>query len=263
MPTYDGSGSSIHPSVVDFGGLWHGYRWWFADTPYANENDQLENPSIFASNHRAVWEVPAGLINPVAPPPVGGFNSDVDLVWDPDGERLVCFWRDYVSTRTPPMLIRMKWSTDGVTWNETSDPIQLSASPWASPVVSRAGAGDWRLWFFGNNSPGTMWTATDPLGPWAFASTLDMGGRTNWHGDIIKHQGQWLGVVSDKSIGYAMASTNDGVTWNLGTSLFTSYRPTFCPSTEPGMFDIWTSVMRTQVYYHRLPESTWLDLLAP
>lgn len=261
VPTYDGSGKSIHPSVVDMGPgqQWNGYRWWFADTPYAGEDDQLENPSIFASNDRANWVVSDGQSNPLVLPPAGGFHSDPDLVWDPDGQRLVIIWRDYVAARTPQMYFRTMWSTNGTTWHE-SDQYTVPTTARLSPVLWRAGPGDWRLWRFGGDSPPVMDTAPSPLGPWTVAAACDVGGMYNWHGDIMYHGGRWVGIFSNKSQCWPMAS-NDGVTWNVGASTlgFTCYRPTFTPSTEEGEFDIWSGIMAQNVYYHRRAESIWPD----
>lgn len=266
VPTYDGSGQSIHPSVVDMGQRWNGYRWWFADTPYPWENDKFENPSIFASNDRANWVVPAGLSNPIAPAPSSGFNSDIDLVWDPDEERLVVYWRDYRASRTPDMLLRTMWSTNGVEWHEST--AYEMTQPRLSPAVCRVGVGDWRLWRFGNAEPPGMWTGPTSLGPWTFAGTVSLTGAVPsrvWHGDIIRHpSGQWMAIFSNTSITHPAAVSDDGLSWHVGASFgFRSYRATMCVSTEPGMIDVWGSVGGQQrVDYHRRPEATWLDLAA-
>lgn len=47
MPTYDGSGQVVHLSVIDFynectEGLWCGYRYWMAITPFPYGNDKYE-----------------------------------------------------------------------------------------------------------------------------------------------------------------------------------------------------------------------------
>lgn len=257
VPTYDGSGESIHPGVVDMGQRWNGYRWWFVDTPYPNEDDQIENPSIFATNDRATLSVPTGLTNPLALPPAGGFFSDPDIVWDPDSQRMVVVWRDYVGTRTPPMYYRTAWSLNGVTWQE-STPYAVD-QPWWSPAICRVGPGQWRQWRFGGNlGPPAVYTSNSPLGPWAFEAMCDLGGASNWHGDIIFHNGQWLGMFSNKSNMWPMSSL-DGITWAVGTQVpfIASYRPTFAPSTEAGEMDIWTSRMSRSVTYYRKPLSMW------
>lgn len=268
IPTYDGSGASIHPSVVDMGLPWNGYRWWFADTPYPGSNDQYENPSIFASNDRANWVVPNGVSNPLAYAPAGGFNSDTDLVWDPDASRLVVYWREYSSTRNPQMYLRTAYSNNGSTWTiPPADPDMAMTPPWQSPMVARVGQGQWRLWRYGDSNPPGMWTGPTSLGPWTFAGTVTLTGAPPanvWHGDIIRHpSGQWIVTFSTKSVPYPAAVSDDGLTWHVGAQLgWPSYRPTMCVSTEAGMIDVWSSRAANYVNYYRLPESTWLDLAA-
>ena len=272
IPTYDGSGASIHPSVVDMGRPWNGYRWWFADTPYPASNDTYENPSIFASNDRANWVVPAGVSNPLAPDPDGpagpGFNSDVDLVWDPDEARLVVYWRDYIASRTPQMYLRVAYSLEGSTWTVLpQDPAMVMTEPWQSPMVSRVGPGQWRLWRYGDRNPPGMWVGPTSLGPWTFAGTVSLTGAVPakvWHGDIIRHpSGQWIATFSTTTTAYPAAVSDDGLTWHVGAELgWPSYRPTMCVSTEAGMIDVWSSRQANYVNYYRHPESTWLDLAA-
>src|SRR5699024_8293928 len=63
IPTYEGSGKAVHPSVHAFRIPWNGYRFWMAFTPYPNT--QHENPSIVASGDGVNWVVPSGLTNPI------------------------------------------------------------------------------------------------------------------------------------------------------------------------------------------------------
>ena len=45
-PTYDGSGETVHPAVIDAiaatGSIWNGHRYWMAVTPYPSTNDDFE-----------------------------------------------------------------------------------------------------------------------------------------------------------------------------------------------------------------------------
>ena len=74
ISTYDGSGVTVHPAVLNLGNVWNGYQYWLAITPYPKGNDDYENPSIYASNDGISWVVPAGLTNPIEPFP-GGINN--------------------------------------------------------------------------------------------------------------------------------------------------------------------------------------------
>lgn len=82
LTTYDGSGETVHPSVLNLGTEWNGYKYWMANTPYPLSNSALENPSIWASTDGLTWVVPDGIINPIIAKPSGGFNSDPDLLFE-------------------------------------------------------------------------------------------------------------------------------------------------------------------------------------
>lgn len=108
-PTYDGSGQTVHPSVIDFlaeynMASWRGYRYWMAHTPYPGGNDAYENPSLLASHDGQTWVTPAGISNPLtagrpgfdggggAYEEPGGWNADSDLCYDPVENVLRLYW---------------------------------------------------------------------------------------------------------------------------------------------------------------------------
>jgi AbrB family looped-hinge helix DNA binding protein len=84
LTTYDGSGQVVHPDVLANLGGSGGY--WLAITPYPQGDAEHENPSFYQSGSGSgsglTWQVPEGLLNPVAKPAAGHF-SDPDLVHDP------------------------------------------------------------------------------------------------------------------------------------------------------------------------------------
>ena len=111
-PTADGSGQTVHPSVVYTPEGWNGFRYWMAVTGYKDTNNAYENPHILASNDGATWAPPPGLTNPIYPQPVGGYNSDTELVLV-DGTAY-CFFRRTVGVATDDIMLTT--STNGVTW---------------------------------------------------------------------------------------------------------------------------------------------------
>ena len=117
-PTSDGSDEAIHPSVVYFETAWNSYHYWMAMTPYPNSDDQEENPEILASNDGQTWVVPAGLTNPIQATPVGSTKhySDTCLVYNPDLDKLFCFYR-YSETPAVEDRVYVQSSSDGVTWS--------------------------------------------------------------------------------------------------------------------------------------------------
>lgn len=256
--------STIHPSVVDMGARWNGYRWWRADTPMP---DEFENPSIWGSNDRVTWEVPPGLTNPIDPWPgahinnVKWFNSDTELVWDHVGQRLVVFWREVVP---PAAKYFAASSRDGSTWLHHGlviPPIDDAANTSMGIAFDPVG-GEWRGVMFGNI--GAIWTAPDILGPWTFAArpTGWMSGdpALAYHGDMIHHDGLWFIIANTRWLGVLPAISEDGYHWHWGsTNVGGGYRPTMSPSPESGYFDSWGGQAPCQ--YHRIPMSAWYDLL--
>lgn len=256
-PIYGGSGI-IHPSVVDMGVKWNGYRWWRADTPYAEE---FENPCIWGSNDRVTWEVPAGLTNPIDPWPgalkgdAAWYNSDTEMVWDSEGQRLVVYWREVKPNAA------VKWwtasSRDGVTWVHHGQRFSAGKS---NAIVSDP-AGGWRMLTFG---PCSIYTAPDVLGPWTISPTpltglTDPSGTVPYHGDMILYKGVWCSMWSASVPDIWIAASVDGYAWNVRqTRASTGYRPTLCAAPEPGYLDMWQSQVSI---YLRFPESYWLDLI--
>lgn len=276
IPTPDGSGATIHPSVLDMGTDWNGYRWWMANTPYANMNDDLENPCIWASNDRRTWTVPAGLTNPIDPDPGNPwFHSDTELVWDPEGDRMVVFYRLASAATSPPTIyLRAQSSTDGVTWTNHGTLLQFpGAGARLSPAIQRVGPDEWRMWTWGDKVAAHHWSATNPLGPWADQGACTSGGSSwlGWHGDVIHAGGAWRSAYSvDGNV--RLVSSSDGVAWSAHTTIATGgagggwdtaiYRPTLLPSTEAGYIDCWYSGYGAvpggcATDYVRLPLTLW------
>lgn len=268
IPTYDGSGQTIHPSVLDMGAKWHGYRWWLADTPYAGQAEALENPSVFASNDRINWVVPAGLANPLDdawdPGPPMEYNSDTELIYDPVSARMICFWR-YVPGNEQGVL-RAKTSTDGSTWSATIDvgPVALS------PSITRKPDGRWLRFEF---LPGAWLEADDPLGPWTVVPGRP-GPGTGVSGSPHHGAVKWVGdryvaiytASGHPTLGKVMclAQSMDLTAWSeqvylpgTGGVLTNPYRPTLLASTKPGWIDVWHSAMDggQWVAYTRVPLS--------
>jgi len=109
LTTYDGSGQTVHPSVISTG-LWNGYKYWMANTPYPSSDSAYENPSIWGSNDGLTWAVPSGITNPVIAKPVNGFNADPDLFFEGDKLHMV-----FKETTLDGSVIKYT-SFDGTSW---------------------------------------------------------------------------------------------------------------------------------------------------
>lgn len=114
IPTYDGSGHAVHPSVVYTPYQFNGYKYWMAFTPYPNGDSQYENPSILKSDDGVNWSVPNGLTNPITPTPTDGYNSDTCLLLDHASNQLVCYYRPVINGQST---VVRKTSSDGVVWS--------------------------------------------------------------------------------------------------------------------------------------------------
>lgn len=267
-----GSGATVHPSVVDMGEKWNGFRWWMANTPYPNSSDAYENPCLYASNDRLNWHVPAGVVNPLDPyPGSGSFYSDTEIAWDPDQSRLVIYYRLYVQATGVVTLIALT-SSDGSNW--TRHVIQETvASVIRSPSVVRVGTGDWVMY---GRPAGPRLVANNALGPWTQSGVVTAETTlTAWHGDTIQHGDRWLSAYSttDASGRMEVRSSWDGLHWSAANFVMGTgegwmqtkgvYRPTIVPSTEPGFIDCWYSGQNTslpghwRIDYVRLPVSLW------
>lgn len=139
IPTYDGSGQAVHPSVVvpqSPNGLFGGYRYWMAMTPFANSQDALENPSILCSNDGIEWNVPKGVANPLVKPLENGqFNADPNLVFNPYDGYLYLYWNAQgknIGGNGINAIGRMIKSKNGVSW---SDPVEIKAISWSGKEV--------------------------------------------------------------------------------------------------------------------------------
>lgn len=265
--------------VAETGAPLQGYRWWMLDTPFPNlsNRDDFENPQITVSNDRLNWIMPEGITNPIGPAPanLSFWNSDCELIWDAAEDRLIAYWRtNYIAE-----YLMAATSTDGITWT-IQDPAPLTYAtnghPFMSPAIAQADDGSWRKLMYGSNytDPG-LWTAPDPLGPWTNLGLVTITGGNaaslgKRHGDMIRYKGHWLAIYSDLSVipnatRVMIAEDDTALTWRLSSANVTpgqgSYRPTFIPSTEPEYLDVWYSSPSSNVYYTRIHESAWLDLL--
>lgn len=276
IPTPDGSGSTIHPSVVDMGGLWNGYRWWMLNTPYPNEDAQEENPCVYHSNDQVNWTVPSGLTNPIDPDPgMPSFHSDTELVWDQQGQRLVAYWRRADTSNLFYIELHAASSTDGSNWT-MHGAIEDMIPPRLSPSTWQAGPGDWRMFRFSDaQAPATcMYQSSTPLGPWTLVGPLTIDGVAfrYWHGDFVKVDGTWLSIFTDKTTAYVATCLDDGLTWTLGrnvgggATINTQYRTTMTESPVEGWMDVWCGGTAPVTGgrgtgFTRIPKSEWFDLL--
>lgn len=275
-PTPDGTGSLLHPDVIDFrqinGGTWHGWRYWMAVTPYFNTNDNLENPCVLVSQDGQTWQVPSGLTNPIYPWPGGSqYNSDTDLVYDPDADEVVLIYRN---GDLHPHVAR---SADGVTWPPQATAITYTKSgEIVSPAVIRVGPGQWHMYACQTSTGNVQrWTSANLLtwtGP-QMATGLDA--IESWHIDVIRHDGKFYALINTydpASDNIYAATSSDGLAWMLNTAPVIApsaggwdsqwlYRATLQPHERGDRFRVWYSalgpVASWRVGYTQIPLAEW------
>lgn len=249
MPPYPVGGNNlsvIHPSVLDFGQQWNGYRWWMANTPYPPQDH--ENPCIYVSNDRVNWIFAPGAPVPIDPTPPTGYNSDVELVRDDTGG-LVCYYRHNVEggVGTRSTIIYARQSPDGSTWGPEVQVLDTHATfgdNLFSPAVLRLGPGDFHMWGFFPSVLKTVMhlTAPDPFGPWTEVARSTPSVGVEPHGCVLRVGSAFIMMTQ---LGRTAHSLDGGGTWvftenSLGVNVHGIYRATLQPSAgKPGWIDIW------------------------
>jgi len=240
LDTYDGSGQSVEPDVVQIPGGWRGFQYWMAINPYPGGNEALENASIFASQDGLAWSVPEGLTNPVVPFPDASIrhNSDPELVYLPDPGRLILFDRAVTNTDN---LLRQQISDDGVHWSDPQPVVHEKNHDLVSPTIALVPGRRARLWYVQTGTAGCSarvttvavrrWTKAQ-TGPdalvgssWSAPVATDLqapAGYVLWHLDVIwvAEQNEFLAVFPafrpDEGCGrndLFVSRSRDGVHW--------------------------------------------------
>lgn len=287
-PTPDGTGSVLHPGVLDFGGTpWRGWRFWMAVTPMFHGIEDLENPCILVSADGYDWQPPPGLTNPLYadPPDIGGkvYNSDTDLVYDEPNDRLLVFWRE-VDEGLPLETIWRMQSTDGFTWtNRTIAAQKNSKIELISPAVTTFGDGA-AMWVMNSGNLAIRFadTLTSPFNADTESACTWIGGQPAgaWHVGIIRHGAGWKGLLLCTNIaGYRLLpiSSTNGVTWKHGPPVLLPvggtpnwqhhevYRASLQPHQDGLHMRVWYSGTDTpddadtswRVGYTRIPLTEW------
>lgn len=226
IPVYNSSTDyqATHPSVLFFANKFNGYKYWMAFTPYAYENESLENPCIVASDDGLSWVVPAGLSNPLAKTDNANnmHYSDTHLV-HVDGKLEIWYRKKLRGINPSQEFIVRKISADGVTWSEEEVLYsRLSGAELLCPVVIYAD-NKYCIWidnYFNNkfeyfeSADGKNWNKVrdinfpkHPLNykPWHFDIKLTSAGYEMYYS---ASNGDYNGIT----IAYAVSQ--DNVTYN-------------------------------------------------
>jgi hypothetical protein len=274
LPTYDGSGQAVHPDVLYFANGWHGYKYWMAATPYPNENDAYENPSIMASNDGIKWIVPAGVTNPLAVRPACGHNNDPSLVYNSAKDEI---WIYYLDTRRAVECsgfedqayynhnyLNVIKSSDGVHWDTATTVIDWNLNDYplyVSPSISMAN-GIFNLWMTDGwydiyryqSSDGLSWGEPERTNTW----------YKTWHINVkyIPEKSEyWMLSNFPYDQGMLKFSTStDGINWktfpnaalisNPGKWDANLYRSTFVYDSAANQIKVWYSAYTSDHTWH-------------
>lgn len=240
-PTYDRTGQATHPDVVHFPGGWHGFRYWMANTPYPGSNDRRENPSILASNDGLHWSVPAGVVNPLVPPPPCDHNNDPDMLYNEATGEL---WMYYLDTRravpscnpykNQPWYnhnyLKLIRSSDGVHWTApvVVNDWSLATQPlYISPALVKRGS-TFTLWMVNKDSKKVR-TAQSANGLHFSVSRVVSLANKAWHINveyIAARNEYWmfLDFPSTPEGNIRFARSTDGVNWTTYPNPALTYR---------------------------------------
>lgn len=264
IPTYDGSGQCVHPSVKFFPEKWNGYNYWMAMTPYADTRDDLENASVVVSNDGENWIVPEGLSNPIVAQPSIGYNSDPNLYFE---NGILYLINRHVNLIDKLERIFMYSTTDGIHW---SDPIEIIKSEISnermlSPCLIKLNDiyALYTIDIVPSPNQLKMRVCSTLTGEWSEPRTISditVSGSDVWHFEIIKHQNYYLMLLQECLLNNGgghrgqlhLGLSRDGLHWNLSDTFFRRmydstwdqniYKSSLQPSLyDEDAFDVWYS----------------------
>ena len=201
IPTYDGSGQAVHPSMLVQD---KSPRFVLSFTPYTDTDDHVENPSIVVSDDGLNFREEKPGLNPLVPAPEKDHNDDPELFYS-NGKYGIL----YLETMRPEKqsLILLE-STDRIHWEKRvihEEPLdQESGLFMLSPkyiekdglsylfYVNRDASGGYRIEYVTGKDVYSL--------DFAHRKTVTVSGLKElpWHLDIILHQQRAGGQCSDK-----------------------------------------------------------------
>ncbi|MFI5206874.1 MAG: hypothetical protein ACHQU8_06320 [Gemmatimonadales bacterium] len=279
LPKFRGISDVVEPDVVHVPSGWRGFNYWMAYNPYPGGDDEYENASIVAGQDGFAWSVPDGLTNPVAPWPSGAIvhNSDPDLVYVPQLDRMVLFYRAVTVSRN---VLFAKSSTDGRNWGKAQMVLDAPSHSLVSPSIVLPTSRRPKLFYVDAGQDGCFAHVTATMmrrwmgdlhrddalvGPgWSDTVRTDLNGPPGyliWHLDVIwvdERQEYWaifpaFAAGADcNSADLFMARSRDAVHWQVladpvlrrgdvtwgGSTL---YRASLEYDANASMFRVWLS----------------------
>jgi len=226
LPTYDGSGETVHPTYAGPPSPWPSSLHYLFVTPYPNGASAMENPSIFAGLDGVAWDSLPNAPDPLIRPDNGTYLSDPEAVYEPDLNELYLYYRQVADSN----IINLITSTDGAHWDVPRVVVKGANHTVISPAVVRLSAGDWLMWSVNAGRLGCdaetttveLRRSVDGL-RWSPAQTvaLTQPGSWPWHIEVkwIPSRSEYWAVYNTKlpsncatSLLY-LATSPDGMIW--------------------------------------------------
>ena len=233
VPTYEGSGQTIHPSMLYFKDGWNGYNFWLGITPYPNSNDAAENPSVFASNDGINWVVPYNTPNPLdRTTDVNTYYlSDTQLVYREDLDRLEIWYRKYSSTTSLVQeVIYRRTTTDGSTWTDVEELHSITGGNGAvllSPTAIYED-GIYKIWVSGYNDicyytsiDGKNWNLVNSAVLLRSAAGFHIAVTRTNNGYVMLGHLQGTSPTDKSAQGIVYTFSEDGINWGNPKKILT------------------------------------------
>lgn len=240
-----GKNQPTHPSVLDFGKEWNGWRYWMSYSPYPYRNGEEENPCIAVSNDMNVWGVPNGLYNPIAFNEETGCDElkDPHIVYNYHTDSLEVWYLGRINgTRASKsdLLMMRKKSVDGIDWSryEVLDTVNGMLSP---SIIYEDGI--YKRWFIKPSTDSTsgklLYSESKNAKEWTADQGCIFGDNSEiqkiWHGAVAncEHVYCFVFIETSRSGDKIMYSeSKDGLHWSKpsciiskGTMRYQFYRP--------------------------------------
>ena len=224
--TFDGSGSLTHPSVLYFENKWNGYHFWMAFTPYDNNNVELENPCIVASNDGINWNLPRGCKNPllkiIKKQKPYTFYNDPFLIYT---DCLEIWYRYTIEGKELTNDVYRITSKDGVNWSSPQKMIANDGSCYMSlSIVEKEKK--YYLYYFDMDYQLNM-RSSENLIDWSEERILQIENfnKPFWHGEVRLINNQFELLFLDKEYRLYIANSTDGIKFKNCEELNVNYAP--------------------------------------
>jgi len=222
IPTYDGSGQIVHPSILKKDGYY-----WMAYTPYPYNNRKFENPSLVVSKDGINWKRPGGLTNPIVKPPEEGHYCDPYITFHIVYNYYFAWHSALKTTHKHSILYRMN-SLDGIKWSKPEVVFDRLNQFIMSPCVIGED-----MWYV------VMDAYTRKIR--AFKNWMPIQLQPNpWHLEVRFHKDRYIMLYNTESFKILYAESFDGLSWAVRSEplLDPSYKASFLVEDK---FKVWYS----------------------